>query len=173
LWNDAEAGEPNVAPGLLERLTRAYGHAVTPEMLFGYCYALLGTPAYQANFEAELREPPARVPFTADGELFARVAGAGQQLLRIHTFEEVPIGHARPGEPIDERLSNYSVSGLRVVTSWLRYRRAEPWTDTLERELVELLWLLEATLDLQPRLDGLLNEVVRGGTLERDVWSGR
>jgi hypothetical protein len=173
LWNDAAAGEPNVAAGLLERLARAYGHDVSPEMLFGYCYALLGTPAYQARFEAELREPPARVPLTADGELFARVAAAGQRLLRLHTFDEVPIGQARSGAPIEDRLWSYSVSGLRVVKAWLRYRRNEPWTATLERELLELLWLLEATLDVQPGLDALLNEVIGGGTLDRDVWSGR
>jgi len=172
LWLDAAATEPNLAPRLLRRLSSAYGHEVGPESLLGYCYALLATPAYQARFEAELRLPPARVPLTARPDVFERVADAGLRLLRIQTFDDVPVGHARAGAPIGEAVASYSVSGLRVVKSWLRYRRAEPWTDALTRELLELLWVLEATLALQPRLDTLLAEVVAGPTLDGYPWSG-
>jgi predicted helicase len=172
LWLDAAATEPNLAHGLLARLSNAYARTITPEAVLGYCYALLATPAYQARFEAELRLPPARVPLTARADLFERVAEAGLRLVRIQTFDDVPVGRARAGAAIDDAVGNYSVSGLRVVKSWLRYRRAEPWTDALTRELLELLWVIEATLELLPLLDALLTEVVAGPTLDGYAWSG-
>ena len=70
---------------------------------------------------------------------------------------------------------NYSVSGLQVVKSWLDYRmkagagkasspldkiRPERWDSSLE--LLRLLRLLEATLELGPQLDGLLDDVIAG-----------
>ena len=67
---------------------------------------------------------------------------------------------------------HYSVSGLQVVKSWLGYRslerkgkksspldaiRPERWDFT--EELLELLWVLEATIELQPQGATLLAEV--------------
>jgi hypothetical protein len=75
--------------------------------------------------------------------------------------------------PLDPRVWSFSVSGWPVVGSWLRYRlggakRAgsplddirPTWTADLTAELLELLWLLDATLDWYPALAALLDEVV-------------
>ena len=74
--------------------------------------------------------------------------------------------------PADPAIWSYSVSGLQVVKSWLDYRklvpsgrkssdldkiRPERWT--FGEELIELLWLLEATLALEPKGAALLDEV--------------
>ena len=74
--------------------------------------------------------------------------------------------------PVDPAVWSYSVSGLQVVKSWLGYRklvpsgrkssdldkvRPERWT--FGEELLELLWLLEATLALEPQGVALLDEV--------------
>ena len=73
----------------------------------------------------------------------------------------------------------FSVSGLRVVKSWLGYRMRRArrratspldlivpaWSGTLTQELLELIWVLEATLALQPDLDALLDAVVTSGSL--------
>ena len=74
--------------------------------------------------------------------------------------------------PVDPEVWSYSVSGLQVVKSWLDYRklvpsgrkssdldkiRPERWT--FGEELLELLWLLEATLALEPEGATLLDEV--------------
>ncbi|MFO7544811.1 MAG: type ISP restriction/modification enzyme [Trueperaceae bacterium] len=63
--------------------------------------------------------------------------------------------------PVAPEIWNYSVSGFRVVESWLGYRmrdaagrssspldeiRPDVWTVDMTRELLELLWTLEATL---------------------------
>ena len=74
--------------------------------------------------------------------------------------------------PVDSAVWSYSVSGLQVVKSWLGYRklvpsgrkssdldkiRPERWT--FGEELLELLWLLEATIALEPQGVTLIDEV--------------
>jgi predicted helicase len=156
LWLDATANEPNVADGLLQRLSSAYGRCVEPRELFGYCYALLSTPSYQARFADELRMPGPRVPITGSVEVFSRAARLGEQLLRLHTYVEVP----RRETPVSPDVWRFSVSGLPVVKSWLR-RRLGMWSPTMRQEFWELLWLLEATIELQPELDRLLEDATR------------
>jgi hypothetical protein len=63
----------------------------------------------------------------------------------------------------------FSVSGYRVVNGWLRRRLrrtgkspldaigASRWEPELTRELLELLWLIDATLAHGPALDALLD----------------
>ena len=79
--------------------------------------------------------------------------------------------------PVSPELWGFEVSGLRVVASWLGYRmrtrkgrksspldeiRPERWTPAFTEELLELLWVLEHTLAMEPELEALLDEVVRG-----------
>ena len=74
--------------------------------------------------------------------------------------------------PVSPDVWDYSVSGLQVVKSWLDRRklnvsgrksspldmiRPERWEFT--EELLELLWVLEATLALQPEGEAMLHEV--------------
>lgn len=86
--------------------------------------------------------------------------------------------------PVALDLWNYEVSGLRVVPSWLGYRMKDPhgrtsspldeilpacWPDAFTRELLELLWVLEGTLALQPALDEALDRVLNGPQVSEDL----
>ncbi len=79
--------------------------------------------------------------------------------------------------PVEPEVWSFSISGLEVVKSWLSYRmrggagrrsspldeiRPERWTAELTGELLELLWVLEATVDLLPDLATNLDAIVRG-----------
>jgi hypothetical protein len=79
--------------------------------------------------------------------------------------------------PVTPAAWTFSVSGLRVVPAWLRRRIApalhkrgsspldavqpRAWTAALSRELLELLWVVEATLAMEPIQDAVLDEIVR------------
>ena len=93
--------------------------------------------------------------------------------------------HVGSGEisGVTEAVWNFSVSGLKVVQSWLAYRmkegagrqtgelsklRLERWAPELTEELLELLWLVEATLDAYPTLNLLLERVLSGDVLGSD-----
>lgn len=77
--------------------------------------------------------------------------------------------------PVAPEVWGFSVSGLEVVRSWLAYRmkegagkrsspldqiRPERWTSRMTDELLELLWVLEATVALFPELARTLDEIV-------------
>ena len=80
-------------------------------------------------------------------------------------------------KPVAPEIWDYSVSGLQVVKSWLGYRkqqragRSSSPLDNIRRarwsfteELLELLWLLEATFNLQPEGEALLEQVCDSDT---------
>ena len=77
--------------------------------------------------------------------------------------------------PVTPEVYGFEVSGLKVVQSWLRYRmrngagrasspldgiRPERWTSRFTTELLELLWVLEATVEGWPEQERLLGAVV-------------
>ncbi len=79
--------------------------------------------------------------------------------------------------PVSKDVYEFEVSGLRVVQSWLGYRmkdrkgkkssplddvHPETWTADFTTELLQLLWVLEATLDEYPKMAKLLDEVLAG-----------
>ena len=95
--------------------------------------------------------------------------------------EHLKIGRGEIG-PVAPAVWAYSVSGYPVLPSWLRRRigprgargrsaldRVGPatWTAALTRELLDLVWLLERTLALEPDLEMLLQAVLSGGYFGR------
>ena len=98
------------------------------------------------------------------------------------TTETLWVGAGRFA-PVSREVWEFSVSGFSVVRSWLGYRmrdgsgrrsspldeiRPERWTAQFTRELLELLWALEATVERQPTLAQLLAEVVAGPCFAAD-----
>jgi Type ISP C-terminal specificity domain/N-6 DNA Methylase len=84
-------------------------------------------------------------------------------------------------EPVAPEVWDFSVSGLKVVKSWLAYRmkegagkrsstlddiRPEQWPASFTEELCKLLWIVEQTIDLAPRATTLLADVVDGPVFE-------
>ncbi|HUT53802.1 MAG TPA: type ISP restriction/modification enzyme [bacterium] len=79
--------------------------------------------------------------------------------------------------PVAPEVFAFEVSGLKVVQSWLKYRmkkgagkkssplddiRPERWTSQFTTELLELLWVLEATVEGYPEQARLLDAVIKG-----------
>ncbi len=79
--------------------------------------------------------------------------------------------------PVAPEVYGFEVSGLKVVQSWLGYRMKNPkgkksspldeinptqWLSEFTTELLELLWVLEATIAQYPAQAKLLEQVVKG-----------
>ncbi|MEI7940039.1 MAG: type ISP restriction/modification enzyme [Verrucomicrobiota bacterium] len=77
--------------------------------------------------------------------------------------------------PVSRAVWEFSVSGYEVLRGWLGFRmkqrsgrkssplddlRPAAWTAALTAELLELLWVLEATVATQPQLNALLSEIL-------------
>ena len=96
-------------------------------------------------------------------------------------------GTLRVGEgeftPVEPEVYEFEVSGLKVVQSWLKYRmkkgagrkssfldgiRPVHWTSQFTTELLELLWVLEATVKSYPEQARLLEAVVASDCFQAD-----
>lgn len=88
----------------------------------------------------------------------------------------VRVGEGTVG-PVAPEVGRYEVSGMRVVDHWLAYRRrvpagkksspldgvvAESWPAAWTTELLELLWVLERLVALEPRQADLLGRIAAG-----------
>lgn len=89
---------------------------------------------------------------------------------------EILVGDGRFG-PIDPEVWEFEVSGFKVIQSWLGYRmkkragkkssplddiRPERWTARMSDDFLELLWIVEETLTMEPKLEAVLEKVVVG-----------
>lgn len=90
------------------------------------------------------------------------------------TRQELHIGKG-VFEKVRSEVWNFSVSGLQVVKSWLGYRmkersgkkssplddiRPEKWT--FDDELLDLLWVLDNTIDLLPEVNANFDKIIKG-----------
>jgi hypothetical protein len=100
LYRDSAAREPNVAPGLLNKLSKKFGKPITAEDLAGYIYAVLAQPEYTSRFSKELGSREIRLPLTRKAELFFRAAEFGRALLWLHTYGERMTAEDRPKRQI-------------------------------------------------------------------------
>lgn len=90
------------------------------------------------------------------------------------TMQEIIMGDGRFG-PVTHEVWEFEVSGLKVIQSWLGYRmkkragkkssplddiRPERWTARMSEELLEVLWVLEATLAMEPQLMAVLDKII-------------
>jgi hypothetical protein len=79
--------------------------------------------------------------------------------------------------PVAPEVWEFEVSGLKVVQSWLGYRMKKPagkkssplddirpkrWMPRMTDEFLELCWVLEAGLGMEPQLAAALDQVVSG-----------
>ncbi len=85
--------------------------------------------------------------------------------------------------PVAPEVYEFEVSGLKVVQSWLKYRmkkgagrklspldhiRPAHWTSQFTTELLELLWVLEATVAGYSEQESLLEAIVSGDCFQAD-----
>ena len=226
LYRDAGCEHANIAPGLLDQLSRALGRTVVPEEFVAYVYAVLANPTFTERFWIQLETRQLRVPLTRNAPLFDEAVRVGQRLLWLHTFAErftardrprgrIPRGRARCTRPVPDTADRYpdafdwveapdgdgtlvvgegafapvareifefEVSGLKVVQSWLNYRmrrprnvrkssplddiRPERWTAEFTGELLNVLWILEATIETYPVQRDLLERIIEGAQHE-------
>ena len=78
---------PNLNPAIVTELVTAFGKEPTPEDIFHYIYAVLYAPAYRTKYAEFLKMDFPRIPFTADAELFEKLASLGEKLVGLHLLK--------------------------------------------------------------------------------------
>lgn len=103
LHRTATGPDFNISQTLQTVLASTHGHGASAEDIAAYTMGLLGTGAYTDMFLEELTEEVAHVPFTADPELFSRVAEFGRGLIFEQTWGERFGGLNEYGQPVRQR----------------------------------------------------------------------
>ncbi|MCY3711100.1 MAG: N-6 DNA methylase [Caldilineaceae bacterium] len=145
---------------------------------------LLWLHTYGERFVPE-GKPRGQVPLGAARCTVAVPGAAGGYPETFAYNHETAVLHVGAGEftPVAPELYAFEVSGLKVVHSWLKYRmkkgagrkssplddiRPTRWTSQFTTELLELLWVLEATLAAYPEQAHLLREIIAGDCFHAD-----
>ncbi len=169
-WDELEQPPPRLPitkdRALFERMA---SHGARLLYLHTYCTRFAGpsddgtVPQGQARYTKGVSEEQYPAGFSYNSKTQTLIVGDGE-------FAPVP-----------PEIWNYSVSGLQIVKSWLDRRklkrsgrqsstldtiRPERWDFT--EELLNLLWILEATINLQPEGTRLLAEVCASELFTKD-----
>lgn len=167
-WNELETPGPRV-PITRDSVLFAEAAALGRRLIWLHTYAerFRGdgrgptVPAGRARCTAPVSDDPAQYP---------------EDFSWIESEQVIRVGTGRFG-PVAAEIWNFEVSGLMIVQSWLGYRmkkragrkssplddiRPERWSARMSEEFLELLWVLEETLAMEPELEQALDRVVSG-----------
>jgi predicted helicase len=115
---------PNISPAFIreisERLALTFIEDGTgdliktfgPEDIFHYTYALLNSPTYCKRYAEFLKIDFPRLPLTTDKELFAKLAGYGSSLVRLHLFKSPKLNEFITAFPV---MGNNSVEKVSYL----------------------------------------------------------
>jgi predicted helicase len=85
-WRDKAGQVANVAPGLVEVMSEAFGQTISPSDLIAYIVGLVSHRGFTERFSNELRTPGIRVPLTKNLPAFESAVRVGQRAIWIQTF---------------------------------------------------------------------------------------
>lgn len=107
--------KPNLNPKVVTALADAFGKEPTPEATFHYAYAILYSPTYRTKYAEFLKMDFPRIPFTANAELFAKMAVLGARLALLHLLKSTELDPplARFDGHGDNRIGKGKAQGLR------------------------------------------------------------
>jgi hypothetical protein len=164
-WNELETAGPRVP---LTRSGKLFFEAVTLGR------RLLWLHTYAQRFRSEDRGDEVTSGAAKNVKSISSSASAYPESFSYDAVSKTLTVGDGTFAPVSEAVWEYQVSGLKVVHSWLAYRmkkragkssspldeiRPANWSPRLTDELLELLWVLEESLLMQPSLSTLLDKV--------------
>lgn len=111
LYRTDAKDNPNISTALLSALDEKYARDISGFEVAAYVVGLLGTSAYTKQFEDELAESTAHVPFTADVELFDKVVDFGRRIIFEQTWGERGAQLNEFGQPTGQRFRGSATIG--------------------------------------------------------------
>jgi hypothetical protein len=156
LYNGGEKyqRDVNIDKTLLDKLSKAYGRKLSPEKILYYIYAVLYSNVYRNRYAEFLKSDFPRIPFTADAELFSKMARYGGDLIKLHLLKSeklekpavkfhgrgdrcidkpeydsekklVKINPKQYFGPLSDEIWQYQIGGYQVMDKWLKDRKGK------------------------------------------------
>ena len=168
-------------------LARTFG----PEDVFHYAYAVFHAPSYRERYAEFLKRDFPRLPLTSDRNLFAALAGRGEELVGLHLMrspeldsfitrfpepgdnvveqvryeaanERVRINTDQYFEGVSEQTWEFRVGGYQVLDKWLKDRKGRALTSADVRHYQRIVVALSRTRRIMREID----ETIAGWPLE-------
>lgn len=131
---------PNLNPGIMMSLTKAYGKAPSPENVFYYLYAILYSPPYRERYREFIKSDFPRIPFTANAGLFRKMTSIGENLVALHLLKSPDLDRptTRFNTPGDNRVAKNAAAGRHYDPDTQRiYINKTQYFDNISLELWE------------------------------------
>lgn len=159
-------------------LARTFG----PEDVFHYAYAVFHAPSYRERYAEFLKRDFPRLPLTSDRDLFAALAGKGEELVGLHLMrssalddfitrfpepgdnvvekvryeaanERVRINAEQYFEGVTEEAWEFRVGGYQVLDKWLKDRKGRALTSADLRHYQRIVVALTETQRIMREID--------------------
>lgn len=185
---------PNLAPSLVQELSKAYQRRLTPEEIFHYIYAVSYAPGYRTKYAEFLKTDFPRIPFTKDRELFLKFAKLGEKLVDLHLLKSsaldkplsrfqgkgdnrvekqsysqketrVYINKTQYFEGVQPEVWHYQIGGYQVLDKWLKDRKKRILTTDDIKHYCRVVTVLANTIEIQLQIDELYSEAEKATLL--------
>ncbi|MBD3232501.1 MAG: DNA methyltransferase [candidate division Zixibacteria bacterium] len=180
---DNDIKEPNIASGVLDKITSLYNKKLTPEEIFHYIYAIFYSNIYRLTYAEYLKIDFPRVPFTSDYELFKAMAEKGEILTTLHLLKspllDTPMAkYQGPGdndriervdyaeseqriylnkdkyfEGVAPEVWNYYIGGYQVLNKYLKDRKKDRRNMEDAPHYCRIITALSKTIEIQKQID--------------------
>jgi type I restriction-modification system DNA methylase subunit len=185
---EAEYGakKPNLSTALVEKLTKEFKKAPSPEEIFYYIYAVLYSNTYRTKYAEFLKIDFPRIPFAKDYKLFKKMSGYGERLVELHLLKsselEKPVARFQGKgndkveklkfekgklyinsvqyfEEISAEVWEYQIGGYQVCEKWLKDRKGRLLSVEEIKHYCQVVTALKKTLDIQSKIDSTYPDI--------------
>jgi predicted helicase len=184
--------KPNIDFNLYKKLNKNYSNLdsrndITPEQIQNYIYSILFSNIYREIYFDFLKIDFPRIPFTANYNVFLKLAVLGQRLIKLHLLnspdlaqptvkfqgegEDMVIGRRKYDEATQRVYINkdyyfegvkpevweYQIGGYQVMDKYLKDRKGRRMEDP--RHYIHIATALAKTIEIQEQIDAIYPEV--------------
>ncbi|MFH1250829.1 MAG: type ISP restriction/modification enzyme, partial [bacterium] len=179
--------EPNIPQSIFEKLSSCYGQKPTPEDILYYTYGVFYSNIYRETYAEFLKIDFPRVPFTADYDLFKKMAELGKELADLHLLkspalsppvakyqgtgdndriekvnykedeQRIYINKDKYLEGITPEVWNYHIGGYQVLYKYLKDRKTRMMDDA--PRYCRIVTALSKTIEIQKKIDEIYPEM--------------
>jgi len=174
---------PNIAPEIVEILTKSYKKTPSPEEILHYIYGIFYSNVYRTKYAEFLKIDFPRIPFTKEYKLFSNIAEYGERLVDLHLLKsaeidppiakfqgegdnkivqlkyneegKVYINEIQYFEGITKEVWQYQIGGYHVCDKWLKDRKGRSLLLDDIKHYCKIVTSLQKTIEIQKAIDNI------------------